>query len=94
MLVMIIERVPISLRGELTKWLLKPSPGVFIGQLSSMVADRLWELVQDKAKGGDGILVQSANTEQGFEVKSFGKPDREAIDFDGLTLFRFNRARS
>ena len=94
MVVLIIERVPDSLRGELTRWLLEPRPGVFVGELSALVRDKLWALVQDKSKGGDGILMQSADTEQGFIVKSFGNPDREPIDFDGLTLFRFNRQRS
>ena len=91
---LVIERVPASLRGELTRWLLEPRPGVFVGELSAMVRDKLWGLVQDKARGGDGVLMQSADTEQGFMVRSFGNPDREAIDFDGLTLFRFKRPRS
>ena len=94
MIAMIIERVPASLRGELTRWLLEPRAGVFVGEVSALVRDKLWELVEDKARGGDGILILSSDTEQGFAVRSFGVPDRDVVDFDGLSLFRLRRQRS
>ena len=43
MVVMIMESVPVSLRGELSRWLIEPHPGVFLGHLTAMVRDRLWE---------------------------------------------------
>ena len=94
MIAMIIERVPASLRGELTRWLLEPRAGVFVGEVSALVRDKLWELAEDKARGGDGILIHSSDTEQGFAVRSFGVPDRDVVDFDGLSLFRLRRQRS
>jgi CRISPR-associated protein Cas2 len=94
MIAMIIERVPASLRGELTRWLLEPRAGVFVGEVSALVRDKLWELVEDKAQGGDGILIHSSDTGQGFAVRSFGVPDRDVVDFDGLSLFRLRRQRS
>ena len=54
MIVMVIERVPTSLRGELTRWLLEPRAGVFVCEVSALVRDKLWELVEDKAKGAMG----------------------------------------
>lgn len=45
MVIMILERVPRSLRGELTRWMLEPKTGVFIGTISAMVRDKLWERV-------------------------------------------------
>jgi len=42
MLVMILETVPVGLRGELTRWLIEPHPGVFVGHVSGLVRDRLW----------------------------------------------------
>ena len=94
MIVMVIERVPTSLRGELTRWLLEPQAGVFVGEVSALVRDKLWELAEDKAEGGDGILMHSSDTEQGFAVRSFGAPNRDVVDFDGLSLFRLRRQRS
>ena len=43
MVVMIMESVPIGLRGELSRWLIEPHPGVFLGHLTAMVRDLLWE---------------------------------------------------
>jgi CRISPR-associated protein Cas2 len=30
---MILEKVPTSLRGELTRWMLEPKSGVFVGNI-------------------------------------------------------------
>ena len=40
---MILEKVPPSLRGELTRWFLEPKAGVFVGHVGAMVRDRLWQ---------------------------------------------------
>ena len=37
MVVMILERVPVLLRGELTRWLLEVRAGVFVGTMSAGV---------------------------------------------------------
>ena len=86
MVVILLERVPVSLRGELTRWLLEPKPGVFVGKVSAMVRDRLWERVCAGAKGGGGIMVYPADTEQGFAIRFCGETARAIVDFDGLAL--------
>jgi CRISPR-associated protein Cas2 len=43
MVVLVLERVPVSLQGELTRWLLEPRAGVFVGNIPAGVRDRLWE---------------------------------------------------
>lgn len=87
MVVMMVDRVSPSLRGELTRWLLEPKPGVFIGNISAMVRDKLWEEVCHKmeAKAG-GILVYNAANEQGFDIRLWGTPNRTVRDFEGLLL--------
>jgi len=45
MVVMILECVPESLRGELSRWLLEPKAGVFVGTVTATVRERLWERV-------------------------------------------------
>jgi CRISPR-associated protein Cas2 len=86
MVVMILERVPGRLKGELTRWLFEPKGGIFIGNCSAMVRDKLWEMARKDAEDGSGLLIHSANTEQGFDVRMFGVPSRDIIDQEGLRL--------
>ena len=88
MVVMILESVPPSLRGEITRWMIQPKAGVFVGKVSAMVRDKLWEKVRRAAKGGSGILLHASNTEQGFAVRTFGDPSRELLDIEGIVLAR------
>lgn len=86
MVVMILERVPASLRGELTRWMLELRAGVFVGKLTSVVRQKLWERVCCGMKGGAGILAYSARNEQGFELEFWGATDRLIVDREGLKL--------
>lgn len=86
MVVLIMERVPASLRGELSRWMLEPRTGVFVGRISAMVRDKLWDKAVKGAKGGAGILLFSSQTEQGFAVRTFGDTNRVVMDWEGLLL--------
>ncbi len=88
MAVMILERVPPSLRGELTRWMLEPKAGVFVGSLSAMVRDKLWEKVCQGANGGACMLIHNAANEQGFTMRSWGNTSRIVEDYEGLLLIR------
>jgi len=85
MIVMILEKVSPSLRGEITRWLIQPKTGIFVGQLSARVRDLLWQRVQSHAKGS-GTMIYSDTTEQGFSCRSFGDPSKSIEDFEGLFL--------
>jgi CRISPR-associated protein Cas2 len=87
MVVIILESVPIGVRGELTRWLLELRAGVFVGNVSAMVRDKLWEIICDKLrKKGGGFLIQSTNTEQGYAIRSVGTTTKIVEDYDGLLL--------
>ena len=88
MVVMILQRVPPSLRGELTRWLLEPQSGVFVGTVSAMVRDRLWDKCYQSLRGGAMMQIWSTNTEQGFQMRTLGLTQREAVDMGGLQLIR------
>jgi len=88
MVVIILEKVPVSLRGELTRWMLELKAGVFVGKMSAMVRDKLWEQVCDRAKGGGAILIHGADNEQGFATRLWGPTSRSVVDFEGLLLVR------
>jgi CRISPR-associated protein Cas2 len=88
MVVLILERVPVGLRGELTRWMLEPKAGVFVGSVSGMVRDLLWDKVCTEARGGGCTMIHSSNREQGFAIRMFGDPARQVEDFEGLFLIR------
>jgi CRISPR-associated protein Cas2 len=62
--------------------------GTFVGRVSAMVRDKLWELVRAKSRAGGCLMVYNTNNEQGFLLKTYGDTARELIDFDGITLIR------
>jgi len=88
MTVLILEKVPTSLRGELTRWLIEPHPGVFVGHVSALVRDKLWELCCTKLQEGGALQLWSTNNEQRFDLRTFGDTKRTVVDFDGLQLIR------
>ena len=86
MTIIVLERVSPSLRGELTRWLLELKAGVFVGRVSAVVRERLWERVATGMAGGGGVLVHTADNEQGYIVRFVGSTGRDMRDFDGLQL--------
>ena len=86
MVVMILEHVPRSLRGELTRWLLEPSPGVFVGHVSARVRERLWEKALGARGAGGVIQIWSTNTEQRFRMRMEGVARRKVVELEGLQL--------
>lgn len=93
MVVLIVERAPESVRGELRLWLLEPRAGVFVGRLSAEVRDRLWgnlvrRLTEREELTSSAVLVYSNDNEQGFEFRIYGDPTRDVVYFEGLQLVR------
>jgi len=88
MVVFILERVPTSLRGELTRWMLEAKAGVFVGTLSGMVRDRLWDKINQKLKDGAAMCIHNTNNEQGYTIRTWGATSRQVVDFEGLLLLK------
>jgi CRISPR-associated protein Cas2 len=88
MMVLILEKVPVSLRGELTRWLIEPYPNVFIGHVSGMVRDRLWEKCCKSCKTGGVVQAWTTNTEQHFKLRMFGNTKRQLLEVEGLQLIQ------
>ena len=68
MVVLVLERVPTSLRGELTRWMLEPKAGVFVGTMSAFVREQLWEKVSHDRGVGAGMLVYSSDIRAGIPI--------------------------
>ncbi len=86
MLIMILENAPQSLRGVLSRFMIEPKTGVFVGKISALVRDLLWELCLKSHPNTSVIQIWSDANEQGFNVRSHGDTSRTLIDNEGLTL--------
>lgn len=84
MVVLMMDNAPINLRGELTKWLMEVKPGVFVGKISSLVRQRLWERVCGNQGVVGAVILYSMNNEQGFSMEMHGTPYRKVVDINGL----------
>lgn len=87
MIVVVLSACPEGLRGHLTRWLMEVSAGVFVGDASRRVRDELWSRILEMIGTGRALMVHSARTEQGFEIKNHNHhwtPE----DIEGLTLMR------
>ncbi len=88
MLVMVLEAAPPSLRGELSRWLVEPHPGVFVGHVSALVREKLWEKCCQGIRAGGVVQMWSTNNEQHFAMRTYGNTRREVVDCEGLQLVR------
>lgn len=85
MIVITLNVCPPALRGDLTKWLFEINTGVYVGNVSARVRDKLWERVCDHVKDGRATMVFSANNEQHLDFRVHNS-QWEPVDFDGLKL--------
>lgn len=84
---MVLERVPAGLRGDLSRWLLEPKAGVFVGNVTADVRDRLWQRACRHSGRGACLMVHAASdVEQRFVISATGDGSRNVRDFDGLAL--------
>ncbi len=88
MIVLVLEKVPTSLRGELTRWLLEPHTGVFVGHVNATVRDHLWRKCIKAKRTGGVLQIWSTNNEQRFTMRSIGETQRQVVDLEGLQLIR------
>lgn len=91
MVVMILENVTAAMRGELTRWLLEPHSGVFVGQVNALVRERLWEKCCKRIGTNSGVIqIWTTNTEQHFAMRLHGSTQRSIVELEGLQLVRVN----
>jgi len=88
MVVMLLENVPTSLRGELTRWMIEPKTGVFVGTISALVRDKLWEKVCKSVRDGGCMMLHNTNNEQGYAIRVNENFKRKLKDFEGLLLIQ------
>lgn len=89
MMVIVVENAPPRLRGRLSLWFAEVRAGVYVGVYNRRTRERIWEEVKVMIGDGNAVIAWSAPTDSGFEFEGLGPNRREAIDFDGLTLVKF-----
>lgn len=85
---MILERVQPSLRGDLSRWLIEVKAGVFVGRVSKLVREALWERCLERSQGRDNTVLQiwRANSEQGFDLRYHNPKGRVPLQVEGIWL--------
>ncbi|WP_369383183.1 type I-E CRISPR-associated endoribonuclease Cas2e [Streptomyces sp. cg36] len=86
--------VPDHVRGALTRWMIEPTPGLYVGTLSARVRDELWRVVSGSIGSGAAVLIHPEANEQGFTLQTAGERRRIPVDLDGLTLVAFRPEES
>ncbi|MGO8705957.1 MAG: type I-E CRISPR-associated endoribonuclease Cas2e [Candidatus Brocadiia bacterium] len=74
------------MRGELSRWLMEPRPGVFLGNASRRVREELWQMAVLKCKRGSVMQFWSSPAPQGYSGRIHGTAARDLVDFEGITL--------
>ncbi|MFE3455542.1 type I-E CRISPR-associated endoribonuclease Cas2e [Nonomuraea sp. NPDC059194] len=89
MIVISTTAIPDHVGGALSRWLIEPCPGLYVGTVSARVRDELWSAVSATVGDGLAVLIHAADTEQGFAMRTAGHRRRHVVDFDGLQLIKF-----
>lgn len=89
MLVIVVENVPLRLRGRLAVFLIEVRAGVYVGNPSTRVRKKLWEFVEAGIEDGNAVMIWNAPTESGYDFLTLGKNRRMPVELDGLKLVSF-----
>jgi CRISPR-associated protein Cas2 len=65
---------------------LEPKEGVFVGAISDLTRDKLWDKVGKGVQDGGCMMVYSTNNEQGYAFRFHGNVKRRIKEFEGLFL--------
>jgi CRISPR-associated protein Cas2 len=84
--VVVLIAAPEGLRGHLTRWMIEVAAGVFVGNPSARVRDRVWALLADRIGDGQAIMIEPAVNEQRWAIRTAGRDRWHPIDYDGLIL--------
>lgn len=87
MITLVLSKVPEGIRGHLTKWLLEVAPGVFVGKVNPRIRDELWEITLRGIGGGTALMILTAKTEQGFEIRNSGHK-WQPVNLDGFVTLK------
>jgi len=91
MTVVVLIAASDGLRGYLTRWLVEVAAGVFVGNPSARVRDRVWAVLSSRVGDGQAIMISPARNEQSWAVRTAGRDRWHPVDYDGLILMARSR---
>lgn len=83
--VITLKNCPLSLRGDLTKWMQEISTGVYIGNFNSKIREKLRERVVDSVGIGEATMSYAYRNEIGYNFQTHNC-SKIPINFDGIPL--------
>lgn len=83
--VIVLKKVPNSLRGDLTRWMQEITTGVYVGNYNSKVREYLWKRVTDMVGQGEALMCYSCRNEIGYSFRTCNA-ERQVVDYDGIPL--------
>lgn len=85
-----ITAVPDHLRGFISRTLIECGTGLYVGNVSTRIADMLWDRSVTAATTGEVVMIiSSPKKEQGFEVRVHQSATKHTIDLDGILLVSY-----
>lgn len=89
MMVIVVENAPPRLRGRLACWFVEIRSGVYIGDYSVRVRERIWEMIDQEIADGNAVMAWKTNTDAGFDFCTAGKNRRIPVEMEGMKLVAF-----
>lgn len=89
--VVVLIAAPEGLRGHLTRWLIEVAPGVFVGNMTRRIRDRLWPVIAGRIGDGSAVMVEPAKNEQGWSTRTAGRQRWTPVEMDGLIVVARSR---
>ena len=83
--VITLKNSPMSLRGDLTKWMQEIATGVYVGNFNSRVREQLWQRVLDTVADGEATISYTLNNEIGYQFTTVNAC-RETLNYEGIPL--------
>ena len=87
MIVVIANSLPDAVRGKMKLWFVEPKPNVFVSGISDSLADRVVELLMEKASDESGLFIfKSIRQAPHFRIYVRGTPQKQLTAISGLQL--------
>lgn len=77
------------IRGELTRFLYEIGPGIYVGDVSAEVRERLYEKIERLSCSlldFKLVMIYSYKNENGFKYRYINYSNYQMMDFDNLAL--------
>ncbi len=83
--VITIKNAPLSLRGDLSKWMQEIATGVYVGNFNSSVRKELWDRVKESIGRGEATISFYHRNEIGYDFDTINT-QREVCYCEGIPL--------